>query len=229
MKNEDKLPRLNSNKEIDKFRAHNNELLPKWYKWELHLLFNLVTFALFLSFGFVRIDLNSQVIALKLILSFLLWGIIEYAIHRFVLHGKFLNSLPFYKDHSVYHHGYFTHQDMHMSTMHDLNRVLLRPIDIFAVLGLNLFISALLSFVVGMEWATYIYLSGVVYLFVYELFHFMTHYYKGNGDFWLGIQRHHQSHHEKKLMKEINFSVVFPFMDRIFGTVNKNKNELRKL
>jgi hypothetical protein len=220
---------MDKDKSIIKFREHNNELLPKWYKWELHLIFNIVTFAIFLTFGFVKIDFNSQFVALKILISMLVWGVIEYAIHRFVLHGKFLNSLPFYKDHSVYHHGYFTHKNMLMNDMHDINRVLLRPLDVFSVLCLNLFICALVSLIIGVELATYFYVSGVLYLFLYEVFHFMTHYYQGKNSFWLSIKSHHTYHHEKEYMKEVNFSVVFPFMDKIFRTNNKLKNELRKL
>lgn len=220
---------MDKDKAIIKFREHNNELLPKWYKWELHLLFNVTTFIVFLALGFVRIDFSSSFVMLKLIISFLIWGIVEYTIHRFVLHGKYLNSLPFYKDHSVYHHGYFTDKNMLKGSMHDINRVLLRPMDVFAVLCLNLFLCALLSIVIGIENSTYFYFSGVVYLIVYEVFHYRSHSYKGNNNFWIGIKNHHTDHHIKAEMKEVNFAVVFPFMDKIFNTEKNNKNALRKL
>jgi sterol desaturase/sphingolipid hydroxylase (fatty acid hydroxylase superfamily) len=102
--------------------------------------------------------------------------------------------------------------------MHDLNRILLRPMDVFAVLCVNLFICALLAIVIGEELATYFYVSGILYLICYEVFHGLTHLYKGNNEFLVSIQDHHRIHHNKTLMGKFNFAVVFPFLDRIFNT-----------
>lgn len=208
-------------KQVQKFREHNNSLLPRWYKWELHLLLNVSLFALFLGFGLVQIDFTAFLTPLYLISSMILWGIIEYAIHRFILHGDVFNFLHFKKEHTVYHHTYFDEKEMHMDSMHDLNRTLLRPLDIFSVLCLNFFICTLLSGLIGKSLATYFYLGGVFYLALYELLHGMTHYYKGKNAVLSLIKKHHQAHHQKDIMNDVNFAVVFPFIDTIFKTTER--------
>lgn len=210
-------------KQVQKFREHNNSLLPRWYKWEMHLLLNLVLFVFFLGFGLVKIDFTAFFTPLWIILSIIGWGIIEYSIHRFILHGNVFNFLYFKKEHTVYHHTYFDEKEMDMSSMHDLNRTLLRPIDIFSVLCLNFFLCMMLSLVTGKLVATYFYLGGVLYLVLYELLHFVTHYYKGNSSFLNSIKKHHRVHHQKATMNDVNFAVVFPFIDTLFKTSKEAK------
>jgi len=208
---------------ITKFREHNNSLLPSWYKWQLHLLFNLCAFLFFLTLGFVRIDYFNLLLPLKILIGLLCWSVLEYAIHRFVLHGSLFSSLPFQKEHSVYHHGYFTDKFMLMKNMNDLNRVFLRPIDIFSILCLNLLFCALMALVIGEQWATYFYISGILYLFLYEAMHMMTHFYDGKNGLLNSIQHHHNLHHRKSLMGKYNFAVVFPFLDKIFKSYQEQK------
>lgn len=205
-------------KQVQKFREHNNSLLPKWYKWELHLLLNLMLFIVFFTFGSRQIAWQNIITPAFLIISILFWGIIEYAIHRFILHGSIFSSLHFKKEHTVFHHTYFDEKNMVMNTPHDLNRTLLRPIDVFSVLALNILISGLVSLVIGEKYAAYVYLGGVIYLFLYELMHALTHYYQGENNFLKRIKEHHKTHHMKESMNETNFAVVFPFLDKLFQT-----------
>ena len=112
---------------------------------------------------------------------------------------------------------------MNMTSNHDLNRTLLRPIDIFSVLCLNLFLCTLQSFLIGELAATYFYLGGVFYLALYEIMHGLTHYYQGKNSFLLGIKNHHAIHHQKDIMNDVNFAVVFPFLDNVFKTHKEAK------
>lgn len=208
-------------KQVQKFREHNNSLLPKWYKWELHFLMNLVLFLFFFAIGVKKIDWYSILTPLYLLAAIFIWGIIEYAIHRFVLHGNVFSFLHFKKEHTVYHHTFFDEKNMNMQSAHDLNRTLLRPIDIFSVLALNFCLSMLLSGVLGVKGAAYIYLGGIIYLFLYECLHALTHYYRGKNTFLNGIKEHHRKHHIKETMNQYNFAVVFPFIDQVFMTFDK--------
>ena len=207
-------------KHIQKFREHNDSLLPTWYRWQLHILLNFVLFLFFLYLGIKKVDLLSLYTPLFLALSILAWGVIEYALHRFILHGNVFNFLHFKKEHTVYHHTFFEDHEMNMQSAHDLNRTLLRPLDIFSVLALNWALSIFIAAIVSEGFANYFYLGGVFYLFLYEVMHAMTHTYEGKNKFLLNIKEHHRKHHMKKEMNDINFAVVFPFLDNLFATNN---------
>jgi sterol desaturase/sphingolipid hydroxylase (fatty acid hydroxylase superfamily) len=202
---------------ILKFREMNNSRLPRRYDWKYHLLINvilvfvpLVTTSLFLT--------SSWFFCTGLITGFFfIWSVIEYGIHRFILHGQSPYFARLNREHTVFHHGYFTNEDMKALLGIDVNRILLFPVDMVAVVVLNALISAFVYFFIGSEVGLLFFIAGNLYIVAYEIIHALCH---------LPINKsftHHELHHDKLIMGRKNFGVVFPFLDVLFGTLEKKK------
>lgn len=206
---------------VYRIRRLNNESLPSWYAWKLHLFVN----AFLLSFSLVYSLTQVQSFNLLFFISsFVVWAVIEYFIHRFVLHGRLFSKLLFYKQHTFFHHGYFTHLFMEVKDGIDVNRVLLFPVDIAAVLLLNALASCFAFMLLGLDGALLFFSAGVTYIIVYEAVHAFCHSgIKTNITFIDALKDHHSKHHDLKLMSENNFSVVFPVLDTLF--VSKDGGE----
>lgn len=208
--------------EIQSFRDHNNDRLPFWYDWKLHVLCNLsfILFAALLALLFIQ--KFSIIIFLG---SLVAWGIIEYAIHRFVLHGK-KDDLKLKIEHSGYHHNYFTKNEMNAKKLIDLNRVFLMPLDLFTVIFLALVLSAFLLPMSESICATF-FLAGIIHITAYEVIHGLCHFeFSKNYPKLDSLIHHHVDHHELEKMSATNFSVVYPFIDTWFGTRYKRGQDV---
>lgn len=203
--------------EITKFRELNNEKLPFWYHGYLHVALNGIILSLLLCLSFQRLPtINLRTLG-KVLLFLFAWSIIEYLIHRFILHGKLFSRQHFQQQHSVFHHGYFTVKNMNWKALIDINRVLLMPIDIVSVLLLNLAAAYVVSFVAGEENGTYFFFTGIMYLIIYEVLHGLCHTESADSmPVIRHLVRHHQIHHTTVHMETRNFSVTSPWIDSLF-------------
>jgi sterol desaturase/sphingolipid hydroxylase (fatty acid hydroxylase superfamily) len=166
-----------------------------------------------------QVNLMSIVI---LIAFFFVWAIVEYSLHRFVLHGLVFSFLKFKVEHSVFHHGYFNDQNMSVVTPVDTNRVLLFPLDLISVLLINFMLSYLLSIFFGQETALLFCVAGVFYSIAYECLHAICHSNLAEKFPVLeSIAQHHRVHHDPLRMSTVNFAVVLPVIDKWFGTSSK--------
>lgn len=208
---------MNSLGQITQFRLHNNSLLPGWYSSWIHVVLNSAIFFL-MSFVLINsITFNITSIA-WLVLFFFCWSVIEYLIHRFILHGQIFSKFHFRKQHSVYHHGYFTHQFMEGEEPVDLNRILLFPWDL-AVLLLVTLLMSLPIYSLDRNTGHLFFLAAIFYFIVYEIVHAICH-----GKFnkvhpvFKSVVDNHRGHHDPSQMQKANFSVVLPVIDSIFFT-----------
>src|SRR5688572_16802114 len=124
---------MNTSSQVTQFRVHNNSLLPGWYRSWIHVILNSTIFGLMILILTKSITFNLTSIG-WLVLFFLCWSLIEYAIHRFILHGQIFSKFHFRKQHTIFHHGYFTHQFMEGEKPVDINRILLFPWDLAVLL-----------------------------------------------------------------------------------------------
>jgi cyclopropane-fatty-acyl-phospholipid synthase len=126
------------------------------------------------------------------------WSAIEYALHRFVLHGL----QPFKSWHAVHHQ---------------------RPIALIctptalsaSLLALLVFLPALL---LGSLWRACAVLLGVLagYL-VYTVTHHATHHWRGESAWLLRRKQWHAQHHHRSAQPGF-FGVTSSFWDGIFGS-----------
>jgi hypothetical protein len=202
---------LKEREKLLQLRKENNEQLPFWYHPLLHILINSLFFLLFLTFGFMALEKTSLKFSFLISIFILFWGVIEYLVHRFVLHSQKLKNFHFYIGHTHYHHQYFTNKYMNYETPIDLNRILLMPLDLLATLLINLFLSTPL-FLIDREVGCAFFIAGVLHTLLYEIIHGMSHFGFDNY-----FTRNHLAHHDPKKMHG-HFSVVIPLLDHLFKT-----------
>lgn len=212
----------------DKFRK---ESIPKGYRWQLHILFNiLLPLGLALGFG---LNISSptwpELMVIPMVFlfgTFAVWGI-----HKYPLHKKGL--MPYtYKKHTVEHHSFFNHERVEIDSNRDLCIVLVNmEISIAFTLiyvpliyfGLGRFVSANFRdlFIVG----------SALYFMLYEAVHTVCHL--SERSIWLKLgplkfmREHHRVHHNPKHMNK-NYNIVYPLADMIFGTYISHKKTQEK-
>jgi sterol desaturase/sphingolipid hydroxylase (fatty acid hydroxylase superfamily) len=211
---------MESRNRIYDLRDVCNQSLPRWYHWTLHVGMN--AFVLLFAFLFVWISVplvfTLGTFAIFCV-SFIAWAVFEYAIHRFVLHGKRFRESRLYREHSVRHHSYFNDRFMTLEKAIDLNRIFLFSVDLAFTLILNACVAWGLSYWIGENAASAVFLSGVLYLFAYEVMHAIAHLHGlSQTRLFARVASHHREHHDPKRMATKNFAVVLPFLDLIFGT-----------
>lgn len=188
-----------------------------YYHWAVHVLVNFSILVGPLVYLLNRlIKYNPMHLFILLPVYFFIWSMVEYALHRFVLHGGLLSE-TLTKEHAQIHHHYFNQDEMFVDQPMDLRRVFLLSHHLLLVFLVNLLLSGAVELSTGTGW---IFLSaGLLYLLVYELIHAFTHFSIGAIMPGLeGLRRHHEIHHHLGSMSSFNFAIVFPFLDRWFGT-----------
>ena len=176
------------------FRKKCNSRLPGWYNPILHLVCNFILLTFPLVFTLLKIEDYSIKTGLLFFSFLLIWGVIEYFIHRFILHGnqKFLKRLIL--EHSVYHHGYFTEKDPVFDTTLDLNRVFLFSIDLLTLIIVSIGLSSLIYFYIDPAISKVFFLASLCHLILYEFFHFISH---SKIQVFQQIKEHHLLHHHR--------------------------------
>jgi hypothetical protein len=222
------LSKRNAQKMNDAFRIANNKKLKKWYFWDLHLAANvlLVLGAMAIVGDRLRAFTFGLSEVAALFLFFHVWAIVEYGIHRFILHAGVFSRLKFYAEHSIFHHGYFTQHNMTLEAPIDLNRILLYTSDLLVVIGLDFAVSILFGRFVNFRFALLFCLAGLFYIAAYELIHALCHVKRPAHSkllqclfsFFSRSIQHHRLHHDPKQMRTANFAVVFPYLDRLFAS-----------
>ncbi len=203
---------------VQKIREANNRQLKAWYSWQLHVFAN-IFILLAAAVAISKLGPLSISDAAILVPAVVLWSVIEYAIHRFILHGRLFSRLRFHREHSVFHHGYFTDREMSLERPVDVNRILLFTIDLVTVILLDALISFSLSLVIGQKNGLLFFVAGVIYIALYETVHALCHLEFSRGFKVLSpFIRHHEKHHDPKVMARSNFAIVFPFVDSLFLT-----------
>ena len=205
--------------QIDQFRRLNNQELPSWYRWHLHLGANAMILIIFMACAF-KVSPACTLTNISLFsCSFLAWSLIEYLIHRFVLHGRIFSSTRLYQQHSINHHSYFNHQFMTLEQPIDLNRVILFTSDLLNLIGLNAALAWAWSLAAGLDAGILFFLAGIAYLVAYEVAHGICHL-AGWTDFSFArfFANHHRLHHRTEKTTKKNFSIVIPVWDLLLGS-----------
>lgn len=206
----------------DSFRRQDNASLPFYYHWFLHVAVNFTAILTLLGTAGLRVWNSENSFSAVLIGCFVpTWALIEYGIHRYLLHGKspFLQRLA--REHSFNHHRYFTQTHMYSDRPIDLSRVFLMPSHLLGLLAVNGGISWILETLrPGIGWSFFA--AGLLYLLAYEVMHGLCHSSLSSRSVWIRkIQEHHRFHHGLRNMAHSNFAIVFPFLDHLFGTYRR--------
>lgn len=188
---------------ITEFRDHENALIPNWYHWGAHIGLNFTILIVAMVWPMTYEWENWELIALPAFVF--AWALIEYVVHRFILHGDATWTRILQHEHTESHHGYFTNDHMSAGQLVDIRRVLLLPHHLLPLLALN----GLIAMAAGKAF----FIAGVIYILIYEIVHAYAH-----SPF--GTVQSHRTHHDPEFSTK-NFAIVFPIIDRWFGTYRR--------
>jgi len=175
----------------------------------------------FIVYSASHINWNLWLI-LFLPLGFLYSDAAYYLAHRYQQHKKIKYQEKAFEMHTVWHHGMFTNEKMHVESTHDMNMVIL-PFFVhgFILAGIYLPI-ALLSKHLMLDFGFILLFAVAVHSLWYEFIHTIAHL--ENPPLFKGLANHHKEHHNPKNMGSVNFGIATTLFDRAFGT-RANSNE----
>ena len=193
-------------------RITSRAALPRAYRGEVHCVLHFGAIGGLAAVGAALLaarDPGALVLVAALVPP---WGVVEYLIHRFVLHGGWWPALG--RDHGT-HHACFPAGAPFQRTHHDWYRVLQRPQDVLALEVVAL-VAAALAALAGPAAALVAATSANLYLLLYEGVHAVAHSERASS--WpllRPIARCHLRHH---VHPGRDYAVVLPAVDRLFGT-----------
>lgn len=190
-------------------------------KW--HLVANL-SFALMVSLtSFTSMETYSPTMFFLIPVIFLVGSLVEYCGHRWLLHiHRSFFTTP-YREHTLSHHFYFTHEALHVEQEVDLHFVLFNLTGlIFFVLLIGGVFAFSISLLLGRNAGLFFMGLCGLYFLTYEVLHTIYHLPEGHTVFRLRLLRelrdHHRRHHDQSRMNERNFGIITDIWDRLLKT-----------
>ena len=201
-----------------------DEIVPRiqpWYRGDVHfLLLNAMGGALMLwALSGVHWPTLPE-LALAPV-AFLFINFAEWATHRGPMHHPGIPAI-LYQRHTLLHHASFTHESMAVRSHREL-RIVLFPLWALLVPAGIVGIGALgIAALTTPNAARVFYATALGYYLLYEWCHLTYHL---PDAWWITrtrmvsfMRRHHQRHHDPRVMTKKNFNVTFPIADVLLGT-----------
>lgn len=215
------------NKTNDAFRAQYRAGISRFYSASLHAGFVFAWGLAASSWLMLQVQAMSALVWLAIPTALLFFNLGEYTVHKQLGHIKKPWSRLFYQRHTGDHHSFFVPGRLHYEYSHDWRVILFPPwlVVVFSVL-----------LVAPTWWLLGFWDANVAAVFAatlmmsylsYEFFHAVAHLPDSH---WLTrvpglayMKAHHALHHERDVMTQANFSIVFPFADWLFSTWHKQQ------
>ena len=209
---------------VEEFREnYKSSLMSKYYNGYLHYLFTFLVAISIISLILLQLENFQMIELMALPIAFFLANLVEYLAHRFMLHRKTSITKLAYREHTLRHHFYFTHDNIVIENHKDLHRVLFPWFGILFFVGIiGLPTAFLMSKIGGRNFGLIIWASEIFYFLTYETFHLICHLNDSNiifrFKFLKSVKEHHQNHHNLQLMADKNFGIVGGLFDYLFKT-----------
>ncbi len=197
--------------------------IPRWYVPWVHLLGpSLVGFPL-IAYALSRVRSPGLPDVAAALLFVALANLLEWLLHKDVLHHRVpLLGFAFVR-HTPQHHGAFDGGNLAIRDARELKLVLLPAFGVIAMfvgaIPPGLALAALASRNVGALWVA----TTVGYVLAYEWLHLSYHLPEDSLVGRLApirvLRRHHALHHTPALMQRANFNVTVPLWDWLLGTL----------
>lgn len=154
-----------------------------------------------------------------LVLTFLFASVEEWVIHKHFMHTTKFGRIPFER-HAVKHHAERRAPGRFRAKADDLKEYHLFETSFMPVLWILHFPAYLVAWWLAGEWACFGVIAGAgAYILSYELLHWYMHCedaFPFRHHRWFKfLSEHHRRHHHRA---RINYNVVFPLGDLLFGT-----------
>lgn len=222
--------------QTERFRAEYRRNIESWYRPGVHVLaiYAVGIAALTWFIAQLRAPLTWYEWAV-VPMVFVASNITEWAMHRYVMHRPRNNAIArsIYKRHTLNHHEFFTQENYTIDVVRDYRIVFFPPYTEVVAIVLTIPGALVLGAALGANagWLT-LCTTTALYL-VYEAFHFCCHV----RDNWFlrhcplinTIRRHHASHHDQRIMTNLNMNLTFPIADWLFGTSDLDRGLLGTL
>lgn len=155
--------------------------------------------------------------------AFFIANFIEYFAHRSLMHKNFPGLRAMFRNHSLRHHRFFTHEAMGVDSHRDFQQVLFDRLTTVVFLASTVIpIGALIYYVLSPNCAFLFAVTGLIYFLNYEWLHLVYHLAPNHRLSRLPIvrnlSRRHTLHHDPRHMARANFNITYPFADWIFRT-----------
>jgi hypothetical protein len=207
------------------YRAYaRSDEFPATYSGWLHLGFTSIGSLAVLVTAIVMVDAPSALEWLTVPATFLFANFVEYRAHKGPMHHPVKGPLRrLYDRHTLFHHRFFTRDDMVIDSARDFYAVLFPPVMLFFFLGIVATPVAAALFLFATPDAAWLYVATALsYFLSYEWLHWSYHQPPespiGRLPFIPALRRHHARHHDLEMMSKWNFNITFPICDGIFGT-----------
>ncbi len=217
---------MDMNKTVSAFRAQYRAGISRFYSAGLHAGFVFGWGFIVCAWLLLQVQAMSALAWLAIPAALLLFNLGEYTVHKHLGHVKKSWARLFYQRHTGDHHSFFVPGHLHYEYSHDW-RVILFPPWLVVVFSI---------FLVGPAWwlgsrldadVAAVFAATLMFSYLsYEFFHAVAHL---PDTHWLTrvpglayMKAHHALHHERDVMTEANFNIVFPFTDWLFSTWRKH-------
>jgi hypothetical protein len=202
-------------------QGYRAQIARHYYGWvHVAMIFAIGAAVIAYALPHVRDPVWTDWLAIPLV--FLLANLIEWALHRYVMHRPVKWAMGIYRRHTLAHHVFFTDDSPTFDTSRDFRIVFFPP---YALVGFVLFASAGAALLAAAwsenaGWLTVV-TAAAMYL-NYETFHYCCHVKDDRIVRHIPlintIRRHHIAHHDPALMMERNMNLTYPIADWLFGT-----------
>ena len=210
--------------QVLKFRESQNREQSRFYSGPVHALtsFSIMLGVVFFSLFKIHEVKFSEALVFPIV--FVSGNFFIYVFHRWVLHVPRKGLLgQGYRTHTLQHHVYYTYDMIEFEKASEIMYVLF-PISV--VIGILGAVGLPLSLFLGWIWsanAGWMAMAGAAFFFLsYELIHGMCHLPQNHFILKMRIPgwiaKHHRIHHRPEICGEVNFDIVVPGFDYLFGT-----------
>jgi len=198
--------------------------VPRLYSPWVHLAFPSLVGLGFIAAAARLLDRPSAGELLTVPIVLLLVNVIEWYIHRHVLHRRTWPLDELFWRHTPEHHVIFVRDDMAMRSAREFRLVLIPFYGILAIfvatIPVIVALWVLLTPNVALLWVA----TTMGYVVAYEWLHLAYHLPQTNRIGRLRVitwlRRHHGTHHVPELMQRWNFNVTVPVADWLLGTIH---------
>jgi hypothetical protein len=198
--------------------------MPRWYSPWAHLACTTGLGVVCLALGVIEVHHVRPLEWLVMPAVWLVANGFEWRVHKDVLHKR----MPFpasniYDQHTPNHHAVYMTNDMSMRSTREFRMVLMPAIGVAGIIVSIAPFAALVGLLLGANSGWLVFVSGGIYMVVYELTHLGYHVpadsFVGRMKLVRVLRRHHAVHHDPRLMNRWNFNVTFPLFDWLHGTI----------
>ena len=226
------LERLLPPPERERLRADLLARAPRWYDPIAHLAVPSVFALGVIGAALASLRSPTWLELLTVPVSWAITNVHEWHIHRDLLHRRNPLASVLYDRHTPEHHRIYVTGDMAMRDRREFRLVLIPAYGLFLIFATLLPVVGALGWLLGRNVALLYLATTMFYAASYEWLHLSYHLapesFVGRLGLVRRLRRHHEIHHDPRLMQRWNFNVTIPFGDWLKGTIVRDHPDLAR-